>query len=87
MRIQTAVVVDDSKSARFALRKALETRQIQVQALEDAQSCYTLLAAEKPDVVFLDHVMPGMTGAELALRLRHAEEIKQLRSNIGNATS
>lgn len=70
MKIKNAVVVDDSKSARFAMRKALETRHIDVQTLEDAEACYAFLNEKKPDVIFLDHVMPSINGLDVLRHLR-----------------
>lgn len=62
MRKKTAIVVDDSKSARFALRKSLEASNFSVSAVECAKDCYALLAQSKPDVIFMDHVMPDTDG-------------------------
>jgi CheY-like chemotaxis protein len=64
---KTALVVDDSKSARFALRKFLEGFNYQVETAENANEAYAALARGLPDVVFMDHIMPGVDGFE-ALR-------------------
>jgi CheY-like chemotaxis protein len=62
MAFKTALVVDDSKSARFALRRFLENQYYKVDAAESAEECYSLLKQNRPDVIFLDHVMPGIDG-------------------------
>jgi len=62
--IKTALVVDDSKSARFALRKFLEGFNYKVNTADSAADAYRQLAGPLPDVVFLDHVMPGVDGFE-----------------------
>ncbi|MBX6420009.1 MAG: response regulator [Nevskia sp.] len=67
MGTKTALVVDDSKSARFALRKALESFGYRVDTAESADDAYLMLRSQRPDVVFLDHLMPGCDGFE-ALR-------------------
>lgn len=64
---RTALVVDDSRSARFALRKYLESHAFKVDTAESAHAAYAWLAAQTPDLIFLDHVMPGEDGFE-ALR-------------------
>lgn len=62
-----ALIVDDSKSARFALRKFLEGFNYKVEAVESANEAYRSLAISLPQVIFMDHVMPGIDGFE-ALR-------------------
>lgn len=59
---KTALVVDDSKSARFALRKSLENHGYKVDAVESAKAAYEALSAALPDIVFLDHIMPEIDG-------------------------
>lgn len=68
MKKKTAIVVDDSKSARFALRKSLEARGYSVTAAEGAEACYELLRLSRPDMIFMDHVMPDVDGL---VALRH----------------
>lgn len=65
---KTALVVDDSKSARFALRKYLENHAYRVDTAESAEAAYQLLRDRSPDLIFLDHIMPGEDGFEA---LRH----------------
>jgi CheY-like chemotaxis protein len=68
MAFKTALVVDDSKSARFALRRFLENHYYKVETAEGAEESYNLLKQYRPDVIFLDHVMPGIDGLSA---LRH----------------
>lgn len=72
--IKTALVVDDSKSARFALRKFLEGFNYKVNTADSAADAYRQLAGPLPDVVFLDHVMPGVDGFE-ALKVIRADPV------------
>lgn len=71
---KTALVVDDSKSARFALRKFLEGFNYKVETADSAADAYRQLAARLPDVLFLDHIMPGVDGFE-ALRVIRADPL------------
>ena len=57
-----ALVVDDSRSARFALRKYLEGHAFRVDTADSARSAYAWLQDQRPDLIFLDHVMPGEDG-------------------------
>lgn len=70
MAFKTALVVDDSKSARFALRRFLENQYYKVEAAESAEECYSVLRGLRPDVIFLDHVMPGADGIEVLRQLK-----------------
>jgi len=75
---QTALIVDDSRSARFALRKMLEGRGYIVDTVESAQEAYAYLKRRRPSVVFLDHLMPGIDGFEALRSLRREPELDAL---------
>lgn len=62
MSSKTALVVDDSRSARFALRRYLEHHAYTVETAESAEEAYNFLQTHQPEVIFLDHVMPGTDG-------------------------
>lgn len=65
MAIKNALLVDDSKVARFALSKLLEHRDMQVNMACSAEEALDFLNRnEHPDVIFMDHLMPGMNGVE-----------------------
>lgn len=64
MSISHALVVDDSKSARFALKRLLEEHSIDVSLASSGEEAIEFLSREKVDVVFMDHTMPGMDGLE-----------------------
>jgi CheY-like chemotaxis protein len=57
-----ALVVDDSRSARVILSRMLEGYGLEVDAAESAEQALEYLKESKPDVVFMDHLMPGMDG-------------------------
>jgi CheY-like chemotaxis protein len=65
-----ALVVDDSRSARFALRKMLEQHGYAVSLAASANEAFSSVAEARPDIVFMDHVMPDMDGFEALLRLK-----------------
>lgn len=56
------LVVDDSKSARLVLRRMLEKYELQVDTVESASLALDYLARNRPDAIFMDHMMPGMDG-------------------------
>lgn len=61
---KTALIVDDSKSARVVLKKLLETHELGVDTVESAELALDYLTEHRPDVIFMDHLMPGMDGFE-----------------------
>jgi len=67
MSAKRALIVDDSRSARVILGRMLETHGLQVDTAESGEQALDYLRSARPDVVFLDHLMPGMDGFE-ALR-------------------
>lgn len=75
---KTALVVDDSKSARFALRKYLEAHQFQVNAVESAEEAYSYLQKSTPDVIFLDHMMPGTDGFEALTQIKQGAQTSSI---------
>jgi len=63
--MKRALLVDDSKVARFALGKLLESEHMDVTMAGSAEEALSLLKdGQKPDVIFMDHLMPGMNGVE-----------------------
>jgi CheY-like chemotaxis protein len=59
-----ALIVDDSKSARVVLSRVLEKLQLAVDTTESAESALVYLQENRPDVIFMDHVMSGMDGLQ-----------------------
>jgi CheY-like chemotaxis protein len=64
------LVVDDDPSVRALLRDVLEVEGHTVTDAVDGFAALRALAAERPDCVVLDVVMPGMDGHEVLSRLR-----------------
>jgi len=62
MSAKRALIVDDSRSARVILSRMLESYGLQVDAAESAEQAFEFLSHQRPDVVFMDHLMPGMDG-------------------------
>ena len=72
MNIKNALLVDDSKVARFTLSKLLKGSNMEVRTASSAEEALDLLSnSERPDVIFLDHLMPGMNGVEAAKAIRN----------------
>jgi two-component system response regulator MprA len=66
------LIVDDDRSVRDALRRALTLGGYEVEAAEGGQHALTQVAATSPDAVVLDVGMPDIDGIEVCRRLRDA---------------
>jgi CheY-like chemotaxis protein len=64
MARKSALVVDDSKSARVILSRMLEKYDIEVDMAESAEQAMQYLKNNRPDAIFMDHLMPGMDGLQ-----------------------
>jgi len=62
MAINKALVVDDSRLARVALTKLLTKRGLEVDTATCGGEALDYLRENIPDVVFIDYMMPDMTG-------------------------
>ena len=71
MSSKRALVVDDSKSARAFLSRILERHEITVDAAESAEAAIDYLTRMRPDVIFMDHMMPGMDGFQAVQSIKN----------------
>jgi len=73
-----ALVVDDSKSARVVLSRMLERYGIEVDSAESAESALEYLKDRRPDVIFMDHLMPGMDGLQAVREIKAKPELSAI---------
>jgi PAS domain S-box-containing protein len=66
----TILVVDDDRDVRRFLAESLDSLGYLVLQAEDGPAGLDALSRHTPDVIILDYAMPGMTGAEVAQRMR-----------------
>jgi CheY-like chemotaxis protein len=71
MAVKRALIVDDSKSARLFLARILEKYELDVDNAENAESAIEYLATHRPDVIFMDHMMPGMDGFQAVQAIKN----------------
>ena len=71
MGAKRALIVDDSKSARLFLARILEKYELDVDNAENAESAIEYLATHRPDVIFMDHMMPGMDGFQAVQAIKN----------------
>ncbi|MEA2398551.1 MAG: two-component system, OmpR family, response regulator MprA [Thermoleophilaceae bacterium] len=65
-----ALVIDDDRALREALRRALTLAGYEVQLAEDGYAGLAKVAESHPDVIVLDVLMPEIDGLEVCRRLR-----------------
>jgi two-component system, NarL family, response regulator NreC len=66
------LLVDDNEAILERATATLSSACVIVGAVKDGQAALESVDALRPDVVVLDISMPGMTGLEVASRLRRA---------------
>src|SRR6202021_4061488 len=71
MARKSALVVDDSKSARVILSRMLEKDDIDVDLAESAEQAIEYLKGNRPDAIFMDHLMPGMDGLQAVKAIKN----------------
>ena len=71
MGAKRALIVDDSKSARLFLARVLENYDIDVDSAESAEAAIDYLSSNRPDVIFMDHMMPGMDGLQAVQAIKN----------------
>jgi len=74
---RSALIVDDSRTAREALRRMLADHDLRVETAESAEAALDYLGGHRPDVIFMDHMMPGMDGFQA---------VKAIKENPATAT-
>ncbi len=67
------LVADDDKTCRESIQKVLEREGHTVQAADSVDSALEALESGSFDLVVCDYRMPGKTGIDLLIELKHRE--------------
>ena len=70
--------VEDDASIRDIEVYALKSTGFEARGFEDGMSFWAALQKEKPELVVLDVMLPGVDGAELLRRIRKTPELREL---------
>lgn len=62
MPAKRALIVDDSSTAQYRLKKMLRPYGLHIDVMDSGEAALRYLATNEPDVIFMDHLMPGMDG-------------------------
>jgi CheY-like chemotaxis protein len=57
-----ALIVDDSSTAQYRLKKMLRGYNLDIDTADSGEAALRYLAHQSADVIFMDHLMPGMDG-------------------------
>jgi two-component system response regulator RegX3 len=69
------LVVEDEPSLVDALEYGLQAEGFEVIASTDGETSLTLLERERPDIVLLDVMLPGLSGTEVCKRIRASSAV------------
>jgi len=72
------LVVDDDRGIQELVAVNLSQAGHIVQVADDAEIAHAFVREELPDLMLIDWMLPGMSGIELARRLRAEERTKQI---------
>lgn len=64
------LLADDNEEMRLMLRDLFRSSGHEVALVEDGPSVLTSIQGREPDLVILDHAMPGMNGFEVCRRVK-----------------
>jgi CheY-like chemotaxis protein len=68
--MKTLLLADDEANLRMLARITLDDPDYRILEAADGKAALTLARAERPDLLVLDWMMPGLTGIEVAHLLR-----------------
>ena len=67
---ETVWIVDDDRSIRWVLEKALQQAGMTTQSFDSADGVLEKLARQQPDVIISDIRMPGVSGLDMLAQIR-----------------
>lgn len=73
-----ALIVDDSSTARIILARLLERADISTKGAASAEEAFTRLQNETFDIIFLDHLLPGMDGFQALEKLKSQSNTRDI---------
>jgi CheY-like chemotaxis protein len=78
MRMAKILLVDDEPEIRYIARRMLEKAGHEVSEACDGEECLQKLKAEKPDLILLDVMMPGLKGWEVCRRIKAEDRTRSI---------
>jgi twitching motility two-component system response regulator PilH len=72
------MIVDDSPTEMHVMKTALERHGYQTMSATNGSECLTLAREVRPDLIFMDVVMPGVNGFEATRTLTKDPETRSI---------
>lgn len=76
--VRTVLVVEDEGDVAEVLSHSLRREGFRVLTASEAAEGLTLALSERPDIVLLDVMMPGITGWEMLERMREDDATRRI---------
>ena len=73
------LIVDDEPFIRRSLSFVLKKERYEVLEARNGEEAVAMILSERPDLVFLDVMMPKLTGFEVAERIRQHDEFAAMK--------
>src|SRR5690606_36422661 len=78
MSDQTILVIDDSATIRELVDNLLSPAGYRVALAPTADDGLRLASEVRPDLILLDHQLPGVTGYDVCRRLAQSPELREI---------
>ena len=78
LKKRSVLYIDDNEFDRTYIEKILTKRNYHVLLCSDGESGLEMIQKERPDLVLLDFMLPGLNGAEICRRVKTEEETKNI---------
>jgi two-component system phosphate regulon response regulator PhoB len=72
------LIIDDDAGTTTLVRLALKEDGYEVVALNDSAKAFDVIANEKPDLILLDYMMPGMNGLSVLNEMRKDQALAKI---------
>ncbi len=78
MSEKRVLIIEDESAIREMMKFAFHKSEFSLQEAEDAEQAQILIKDKRPDLILLDWMLPGMSGLELAQRLKNDPDSKDI---------
>jgi len=75
---KVALIIDDEEVSRYLMRQILADQEFSIIEAPNGGDGIKLAVQHKPSVIFLDLIMPGLSGFEVARRLKSIPDTKNI---------
>jgi CheY-like chemotaxis protein len=76
------LVVDDEEDILYILKNVLTKEGYKVKEAKSGEECLEMLDKERPDLIFMDIMMPGINGWDVARQIKTEASTKHIPISI-----